>query len=344
MKTNNHFRKLLVAASAGALLTGTSAFANHEVETDISSSEMAHPSAELRTDTHSSFYDPAGSEVRVYDRDMSRGGMSAGFNSEMVSDSDLNAQADRILRMYQKGKMPAEITDREYHQVNGQTLFPRFQAYRGDADMVRTERYHHAKVTSKDMVEPAGASVEISHNSNLEAPSAAITTAPATSTASTNDWQKGYFNSQSNRGAEIKDPAGADISVRATQSPALAPAPEVKTSISTDSNTSLSGSRSDLRAEEPSVHVTTSPESSLSNSNSQLGGINNQNKDSIRLGDKNAANRVNESSDSLKSSSSSDLDLKATSDASASGGVNNQTKDSQKASGSDSTVKGDATR
>jgi hypothetical protein len=339
MKTNKHLRKFMVAASAGALLTGTSAFANHEVYIDSSSSKMAHPSAELQTDYHSSMYDPAGAEVHVYNRGTSSSGMSAGFNSEMVSDSDLNAQADRILRMYQKGKMPAEITDREYHQVNGQTLFPRFQASRGNADMVRTERYQHARVSSKDMIEPAGASVEVSHSSNLNDSNSTLVTPSVSVSSSTNDWQKGYFNSQSNRGAEIKDPAGADISVRATQSPDLAPAPEIKSSISTDNSSS-----SDLIVTEPSVRITKSYDGSLSNSNSQLGGINNQNKDSIRLGDKNAANRVNESSDSLNTSTSSDSELEAASDASATGGINNQTKDSQKATGNDSTVNGDATK
>ncbi|MDB6055385.1 MAG: hypothetical protein JWN25_2908 [Verrucomicrobiales bacterium] len=323
----------MLAASAGALLTGSSAFANHEVYVDSSETRMAHPSAELRTDTRSSIYDPSGSEIQVYHRDSNSSGLSAGFNSDLSMNADIDAQADRILRMYQKGKMPAEITDREFHQVNGQTLFPRFQASRGDYDNIRTERYHHSSVRSDSMMEPAGASATVSTSSDhdlIRDTSSTITVAPSVTSSSTNDWQKGYYNSQSNRGAEIKDPAGADISVRATQSPDLAPSAEISSSATSPSNTS------DVIVSNPSVTVF--QDNSLSSTNSQLGGINNQNKDGIRLGDKNASNRVNENSSSLNSSTSSDSEIKSDSDSPANGGINNQTKDSQKSSGNDSTI------
>ncbi|MDB6131756.1 MAG: hypothetical protein JWM04_2863 [Verrucomicrobiales bacterium] len=332
----------MLAASAGALLTGTSAFANHEVYVDSSETRMAHPSAELRTDTRSSIYDPSGSEIQVYHRDSNSSGLSAGFNSDLSMNADIDAQADRILRMYQKGKMPAEITDREFHQVNGQTLFPRFQASRGDYDSIHTDRYHHASLRSDTMMEPAGASVAVSsssdHDLNRDA-SSSITVAPSVTSSTTNDWQKGYFNSQSNRGAEIKDPAGADISVRATQSPDLAPSAGINSSTTTGLSTDSSATSGAI-VSNPSVTV--SQDNSLSSTNSQLGGINNQNKDSSRLGDKNSSNRVNENSSSLNTSTSSDSELKSSSDSSATGGINNQTKDSQKSNGNDSTFQGES--
>ena len=53
-------------------------------------------------------------------------------------------EGDRILRLYQKGKMSAEVTDMQEHQSNGQTLFPRFGRLSRDTSWSGKSQYRAA--------------------------------------------------------------------------------------------------------------------------------------------------------------------------------------------------------
>jgi len=50
------------------------------------------------------------------------------YNENFDYDADVDAQADRILRLYGRGKMAGELVDHEYRQPGGQTLYPHFQS------------------------------------------------------------------------------------------------------------------------------------------------------------------------------------------------------------------------
>src|SRR5688500_17888537 len=110
MKTNLTLKKLALLVSAGALLyTGPSAFADPQ-KSDRSDRSDRSSNTIGNSDTEMSFeYGHDGLEIR----EPAGAAVATHSYSTSVSDADTDAMADRILRMYQRGKQHAEWLDRQ---------------------------------------------------------------------------------------------------------------------------------------------------------------------------------------------------------------------------------------
>lgn len=337
MKTNLNMKLALLTAAGALLYTGT-AIADHEKSSIRSSSadaetemsfEYGHDGLEMN--------EPAGAAVSSQSYSLSH-------------DADADAKADKILRMYQRGRQHAFWLDKKLAEEGSSAVIE--ETYHHDTGTVRFGDRDSEAIVGSEIKDPSGADVDV--EADLDHPN------PDTDVDA-------QFNIDEPAGAELDVDAKSNLDIDAGGAPSTSISSDTDlegnvqsnlnerdTEVNIDSDSTSFGSnvevndvQSGVAIDEPAgAEVNTSVDSSSINVDSEVKADVTESSTSLEA-DQNSTSfsgdsqsDLNQSSSTLESStsvdSSSEVNISEDADASASGSANLQLDDPAGAESSDS--------